>query len=160
MISEKDLAEKLTPAHLQKVIPESEKDLKSGIGEVKKPVVTDNDPKLQKEYTFDFNWKDGRGKVWTGKFTNKVLSIREKQMAGVMRAKLADGLSADALDPLTVEINLMVSHLSYSLIKRPIWADDLLALENVNLLQEIYLEVASHEATFLGYIKSSAEGKE
>lgn len=113
-----------------------------------------NNPKMQKHYTFMFSWKDGNGKLWQGNFTNKVLSIKERQLMGIMRARMSGGLAIDSIDPLTQELNLIIAHLTFSLVKRPKWASDLQALENIKLLQEIYLEVSSHEAMFLGYGQS------
>lgn len=152
------------PDHLRSALPESIDDLKSAIsrkveleaGEV--PEKELSDPRMQREYSFDFQWKDGRGKIWKGKFTNKILSIRDRQLMGIMRSNLAAGISPANLDALTAEINLMVAHLSFSLSARPKWAEDLLALDDVRLLQEIYTEVVKHEGTFLGYAKGTAEG--
>lgn len=157
--------EKLTkPDHLRPLIPEEIDSLKEAISKKVESLadgVPENeaeDPRAQREYTFDFRWKDGRGKVWAGKFTNRVLNIRDRQLMGIMRSNLAAGISPTNLDALTAEINLMVSHLSFSLVSRPKWAEDLLALDDVRLLQEIYTEVVSHESTFLGYAKGSATG--
>jgi hypothetical protein len=156
--------EKLTkPEHLRSMIPEELETIKEAIGRRMESLaegVPENEkeadnPRLQREYTFDFRWKDGRGKVWTGSFTNRVLSIRDRQLMGIMRSNLGAGISPTNLDGLTAEINLMVAHLSFSLVSRPKWAEDLLALDDVRLLQEIYTEVVSHESTFLGYAKSS-----
>lgn len=164
--TEKELVERLTPKHLEG-IPETEAELKKEVKENsrkttsldKKETDPEHDPKSYNEYTFDFDWTDGRGKVWKGKFVNKILTIGDKQSVGIMRARLADGLPVESIDPLTQEINLMVSHLAFSLKQRPKWAEDLLALNNVALLQEIYLEVASHEAIFLGYKANIKEGE-
>jgi len=158
--------ERLTrPEHLQPLIPEEIDDLKKAISSKIEGIadgVPENEaegPRSQREHTFDFRWKSGRGKVWAGKFTNRVLNIRDRQLMGIMRSNLAAGISPSNLDALTAEINLMVSHLSFSLVSRPKWAEDLLALDDVRLLQEIYMEVVSHESTFLGYAKgSSASG--
>jgi hypothetical protein len=68
-----------------------------------------------------------------------------------MRARLAGGLPQESLDPLTREINLMVSHLAFSLVEKPVWAEELRDLDDVRLLQAIYEEVLSHEASFHGY---------
>lgn len=139
------------PKHL---IEASTEELKNEVNKSilnKEPEINIDDPKFQEEYSFEFNWKDGRNKIWSGHFVNKILSISELQAVGVLRAKLSGGLDFASLDPLTSEINLMVSHLSYSLIEKPKWAEDLRSLLDVSLLQEIYGEVASHEATFFGY---------
>ena len=106
------------------------------------------DPKSQKQYSFHVRYVDAGGEIWEGDFTNKILSIKDRQLVGVIRARLGGGLPAGTLDPLTEEINLMAAHMGVSLVKRPKWADDLQALDCVRLLQAIYKEVASHEAKF------------
>src|SRR4030042_1925301 len=116
------------------------------------------DPKAQREYIFDFEWKDPHGKVWKGKFTNKVPDIRTRQLVGALRAQLGNNLPAEALDLATQEINLVIAHMTFSLIKRPKWAEDLGALYDFQLLPAIYQEVANHEATFLGYGSLTAAG--
>lgn len=118
-----------------------------------KPPVPENDPRHQKEYTFEFKWTDGRGKVWQGTFRNRILSMRERSMAGIMRARLAGGQPYESLDILTREINLMVAHMTFSLAEddRPEWAKDLNAIDDVRLLQALYDEVLKHENTFFGW---------
>lgn len=119
-----------------------------------------DDPRANKEFTFQFKWKDTAGKVWKGEFTNKILTIRDRQHVGITRAKLAGGLDYRSIDPLTEEINLITAHLMYSLTKTPEWAKDLMALEDVSLLQALYTEVASHEAYFFGYGSPASESQE
>lgn len=144
------LQERLTPSHL---IPETEEALREEIKEIsseaKKPEDA-TDPRDSVEYAFELNFEDGKGKVWKGRFVNKILSIRERQMVGVMRARLTGGAPYESMDPLTSEINLMVTHLTTSLKERPEWAKDLLTLTNYEILQAIYLEVDSHESKFHG----------
>lgn len=150
----KDVAKQVeraaVPSHL---IEASTEELKASVEESmedKKEEIDPNDPRLEESYTFNFKWKDGRGKLWEGTFTNKILSIKEQQGVGVMRATLSGGVDARALDVYTAEINAMIAHLSFSLIQTPKWADDLRELKDVKLLQAIYQEVADHEAMFFG----------
>lgn len=142
-----DLAERLRADHL------SEHELKAEIEQTdpkqEEPKFDPNDPKAQEEYTFQFKWKDGRGKSWEGEFTDKILSIGSRQMVGALRARFSN-VSFDRLDALTAHINMMIAHLTFSLTKRPEWAKDLRELHNIDLIQAIYDEVASHEATFFG----------
>jgi len=151
-VDKEKMARRLEPNHLKDV---TEADIKAELDQAREkpsePQENLNDPKLSKEYPFQFSWTNGRGKIWKGAFTNKILSIRERQMVGVMRARLAAGMPLESLDSMTQEINLMVSHLSFSLTERPEWAKDLLELDDVQLLQEIYMEVLRHEATFRGH---------
>jgi hypothetical protein len=83
-------------------------------------------------------------------FTSKILSIADRQNMGVMRSRMQGGAPIESLDALTLEINLIVAHLTYSLTARPEWAEDLLAVSDVSLLQAVYEEVAGHEAYFHG----------
>jgi len=145
----------INPPHLQ--------ELKKDIAEKQKPKKVEpdpiEDPRAKREYPFHFSWTDGSGKVWEGSFTNRILSIRDRQNVGVMRSRLQAGVPVESLDELTYEINLMVAHMSYSIVKCPDWAEDLLSLTDVRLLQAIYEEVIAHEAFFLGYLKTP-EGSE
>ena len=157
-----DLVKRLEPTHLKEAVDatkgkaELEKQLEAPDEEAEKKS-SKNDPKLNKKYPFKFHWKDGRGKVWKGDFVNEVLSIRQRQMVGVLRARMAAGVPIEALDEMTQEINLMVAHLTYSLVERPDWANDLQALDDIRLIQELYGEVLTHEATFLGFREPEAQ---
>jgi hypothetical protein len=154
-IDAQELASRLQPKHLE--VPEVQaiqetliEDVPSASGPAKP------DPKDNREYPFEFQYKDGKGKLWKGQFTNRVLSIRDRQTVGVIRARLGHNTPVAALDEMTQEMNLIIGHLSVSLIERPDWAKDLQALDDIALLQQLYLEVASHEAQFLGYAKNSS----
>lgn len=117
------------------------------------------DLRNEDHYTFKLNWKSGTGKVWTGEFTNRVLTIKDRRLMGIMRSRLAGGLSLDSLDALTAEINLILAHLSFSLERRPKWAEKLEDLHDPELLRAIYKEVSAHEEIFLGW-RSAEEGSE
>lgn len=110
-----------------------------------------DNPKLRDAYVFNINWTDPRGRKWAGEFKNKILTVAQREAAGVMRAQLAGGLPATSLDDLTREINLMVAHMEFSLIERPEWAKDLRGLLDTRILYRLYEEVADHEATFFGW---------
>jgi hypothetical protein len=145
-----DLQDQLTPSHL---IPETEEGLREVADEAitkKDDTEPGKDPRDSVEYQFNLDFKDGRGKTWQGKFINRILTIRDRQLVGIMRARLTGGSPHESLDPLTAEINLMVTHLTQSLKERPLWAKDLLAITNYEVLQAIYLEVDSHESWFHG----------
>lgn len=148
-MEEKDLKEKVK--HL---IDASTEDLLEETIESQKEKVVD-DPKLNEEYEFDFNWKDKRGNKFGGHFKNKILTIGEQQAVGVLRSTLSGGVAPSSLDLMTNELNLMIAHLSISLIVKPKWAEDLRKLKHIELLQELYQEVASHEAMFFGDGESS-----
>lgn len=158
-ISESEITDRLTAKHLKDEIPENTEDLKQTIEiTVDEKKWFKDDPKMEKKYTFSINWKDAHGKLWEGTFVNKILSIRERQMVGVMRSRLGNALPPEALDVSTQELNLMIAHLSFSLEKKPDWAEDLRDLDHVELLQNIYVEVMAHEATFFGRELHTSEG--
>jgi hypothetical protein len=115
------------------------------------------DPRGEKYYTFQLDFKDARGKVWNGQFTTKILTVHERQQVGVMRSMLGAGQPLPSLDALTAELNLIVAHMTYSLTEKPDWAENLRQLENPRILQAIYAEVDSHESYFLGW--GEVEGK-
>ena len=54
------------------------------------PIAPNEDPKSQLEYSFDFKFKDVRGKEWQGPFTNRILSIRQRQQQKVLKARLLE----------------------------------------------------------------------
>jgi hypothetical protein len=154
-----NIADRLQPKHLVNLIPDDTEELKKQIeadspaGDPAKIPAPENPEKLaksQKEYTFTLNWTDGRGKTWAGKFTSRILSIRDRARVGLMRARLNGGLPVESIDAYTAEINFMVANLAFCLAEKPEWANDLMSLDNVELLQALYKEVASHEATFFG----------
>lgn len=153
MKSETTVDEEFRMDHLANDIPDTTEELKKEVSEkAEEEEPPKEDPKTQKEYTFQFKWVEpGTNKVFAGEFTNKILNIKTRSRVGVMRARLAQGQPLEALDELTAEINLMVAHMSFSLEKVPEWANDLGSLTSFRLLQEIYGEVLAHEATFHGY---------
>lgn len=122
---------------------------------------TKPNPRTEEEYVFDFKWKDARGEVWKGKFKNQILSVGQQQLVGALQAQMGGGQPYITLDAMTQEINLMVAWMTFSLDPkaRPSWAKDFRALKSVSLLQALYGEVASHEATFHGLVKVEASGK-
>lgn len=107
-----------------------------------------DDPKDQKEYTFEFSFQNRRGKRWKGTFINRILSIRQKQQVKVLKAQLSGCLPVQSLDADIWALNEIIAHMTISLIKRPDWADELTDLYDEELLEALYKEVASHEAFF------------
>jgi len=161
-----ELVDRFEPRHLRDApVPEKTEDLKAEVEKAVDPPPPDpekpdlNDPKLKEEYAFTMDFTDARGGRHVGDFVNKILSIRERQMAGVMRARLNGALPPESLDPMTDELNLMVSHMAFSLVKRPVWANELRDLNDPAILQELYKEVLSHEATFLGWGRAEGTGE-
>lgn len=154
MNKEQDIVKRLAPTHLTEEITHSTEQLKKEVeaatSEPTREPPTPDDPRAKREYPFDFKWKSPNGKLWKGHFVNKILSIADRQNVGLMRARLGGGMPSDSLDGFTHEINLIIAHLTYSLVESPDWAQDLRELNEVPLIQALYMEVASHEATFFG----------
>jgi len=127
--------------------------------EVKKKTRMD-DPRALPEYTFEFKYKDGSGKDWSGEFVSKIPTIQDRQGIGILRAQLSGGLPSNSLDPLTSELNLIIAELTFRLKERPKWAENLRAILDFGLVQALYEEVASHEAFFFGWSEAKGSGAE
>ena len=112
------------------------------------------DPKMQEKYTFDFAHTDGRGKVWSGKFTNKILNGMERRKRGLLRASLCGGIPITALDGDTYAEAVEEAHLKFSLTECPGWAKDLSKLYDGMIQSKLYEEALSHEDTFCGRRKN------
>ena len=163
----KEIIDKFTPEHISQQIPKSMEELKESVQKNKeqaeepeeKPEKPDENLKTHSEYTFDFDWTSPTGKRYKGKFTNKILTIGERQDVGLARARLTGGLPAYSFDEFTREINMIIAHLTFSLVRSPDWAKDLTELPEVSVLHEIYTEVASHEAIFFGRTENKKESE-
>jgi len=121
--------------------------------------IPNDNPKDRKEYTFQFDWTDARGHRWLGEFTNRILSIRERQRQKVLKAQMSGNVPVQALDADAWTLNEMISHMTISLIKRPDWAKHLDDLLDEVLIEQLYEEVASHEATFHRRGEDSGKGE-
>ena len=109
------------------------------------------DPKAQEEYTFPFKWTDANGKLWKGTFTNRVLTHSDRQWVGALQSEWQLGKPHDSMDPEVAAMNYMLAHMAATLKGDEDWAKDLRKLHSTDLIQELYKEVASHEATFHGH---------
>lgn len=124
------------------------------------PPTEEADPRHEREWTFPFSWRDGRNKLWVGRFTHTIPSIGERIQLGVLEGRLLGGTNAEAIDPLTRELAMIVAHFTFCLKALDTdWAKDWRTLENPGLLQQLWSEVASHEAIFFGLRKAPTEGK-
>lgn len=110
------------------------------------------DPRDAKEYTFDFRYEDSRGQAWSGKFTNRILTIKQRRAVKILKGQMAGGVSTAAIDADIWELNEMIAHLMVSLDRGapdyPAWAKDFDALHDERVIYALYEEVASHEARF------------
>lgn len=148
MASATSIDERLTPTHL---IPDTEEGMREEVVEAQAKIdepEQKKDPRAAKEYSFNLDFKDGCGRNWQGRFVNRILTIHDRQLVGIMRARLTGGMPFDSMDPLVAEINHIVTHLTQSLQDRPSWAKNMLSFTDYELLQAIYEEVDSHESHF------------
>lgn len=148
-ITSEILKQRIVSDHLQTSIAEAKQEAEQAVVKAVDPAPK-ADPKMLREYLFEFKFTTPGGKVFTGTFTNKILNVREKELVGIMRARLSGGIAYEVLDTFTKELNMMVSHLSISLKEKPDWAKDLLDLDE-EVIHALYAHVAEHEATFRGY---------
>lgn len=131
-------------------IREAEEAAKCQSGGTEQPLERKDDPKAQEEYTWQFDWTDGRGRRWHGTFRNRVVTIHQKRQIGLMRAHLLGGLPLSSVDLETQALIHMVAWLQTSLVLRPSWFEKPDELNNAVLIGKVFDQVASHEATFHG----------
>lgn len=123
--------------------------------------IEERDPKERREYTFNFEHTDERGKVWKGAFTNQCLSPNQKLQVGVLKASILGRLPYESVDAYTRELAERIAHMTISLIRRPEWARELGDLMDENIIHRLYdQEVLSHEATFHRRPEDTNKGEE
>lgn len=153
------LEDKLTPKHLLDLATDEQRKKVDEDAETakKREEAQRKEAMRQREYTFRFRWPKEEDKPvrYAGIFTSKMISIKERQRIGVLRAQYAMGIPPEALDPMTHQLNLMLATLAFALDMTrpdfPDWAKDLGALDDPNIVTAIYEEVLAHELTFLGH---------
>lgn len=100
--------------------------------------------------TFDLDYVDKRGHRWRGRFTTHILTMREQVQIGLVRARMAGGVSPDQLDVLTANMLEMLAHLTIAVDEAPAWFKNIENFRDQVLLEKIYAEVAQHERRFHG----------
>jgi len=84
-----------------------------------------------------------------GTFVNDILTPRMNITVGSVKSQLLAGASATTLDGGTQVTAEKIAHLSVSLSEKPDWFEPQ-SFEDSKVLELIYQEAASHEATFWG----------
>jgi hypothetical protein len=111
-----------------------------------------SDPKAAEQYEFVVSVKDGAGKVWSGTFKNRILTIEDRVNVGLTQATLVSGIPWSSLDPETQALTEVMAHLAKSLVDKPRWfvlsGPD--AIRNTRILNAVFREVTAHEAFFRG----------
>ena len=112
------------------------------------------------EHTFEMPNLKGKvtGRVYSGNFTFKRLSIGDKGRAEVLRAKLNGDLKS--IDPEIDILHDMLSFLRYGLILFPDWWRECgfgLELYDINVIEFLYKEVMDFEAKWLKGISDDSD---
>lgn len=147
------LKARLEPSHLKPDIEELKKSVEGkstpdGDEEAKDKKAA-LDPRSKTPYTFQLSYEDPRDKKWEGQFTTKILNVNEERMSGIMQAQLCGGIAYENLDPYTLEIGFVISHLAFSLTEKPKWWDGLLERpDSFMVAQAVMREVRSYEEWF------------
>ena len=124
-------------------------------------IPTAANPKALEVYEFTIDVVDGAGKRWTGQFKNQILDMDQRVEVGCTQARLCGGIPFMALDPDTLALAEMMAHLFVSLLEKPKWfvTSGEGAIKNVRVLNAVYSEVATHEATFRGSASSAQKSE-
>ncbi len=102
----------------------------------------------KKFYTFPIS-VDSCGKTLAGSFTNRILTNNERMSRDVKAAQMRMGQPFECFSEEARYRQEITAHLIVSLDgDRPDWAEDLGAIEDLNVLIAIYEEVDKHETTF------------
>lgn len=151
-------SERLRMTHLEGGL----EDMKASIEAAAKPAASPDDAMDEESYTFEFAYADSRGVKWEGSFTNHILSIEEQGFVSVLRAKLQGGQPIDAIDTGVLELNLALSHMTFSLDEknRPEWAkaNKLMKLKDASIVLELFAKVRAHEARYFRRPTDPGEG--
>ena len=131
----------------------------SGEAEAEAEAAPKADPRDSERWTFQFEYKDPRGKVWSGTFTNKILTVAEQQAANALTGRFAGGVPVEALEPGARELNAGLAHMTYSLEESAEWAKDLRALHDTSLVLSLWTKVWSHEAHYFRLIPAEDPSK-
>ncbi len=107
-----------------------------------------DDPKMAEKYRFTIDHPAGGGRRYVGDFVNKVLTIGERKLVGVIRSRQASGVALESLTPEVFNLFFITSWLSVSLVERPKWAEDFDKLHDTSVIEAVFSEVASHEKCF------------
>lgn len=129
--------------------------------EIDQEKADEQNPMLKEEYIFDFKYKDGRGRVWSGKFKNKIVNVMNRQGIGALQAQWQLGIAHACFDPEISSMNYILAHMAVSLevVQGGEWAGDMRQLTDIDLIQALYAEVSAHEATFHGRRPAQESGK-
>ncbi|RYF11742.1 MAG: hypothetical protein EOO40_02705 [Deltaproteobacteria bacterium] len=153
-----NIAQALDMSHLR----EEKERVDREYAELNKPPETEtkaNPAFLQPEATFTVNYTDWRGKVYSGQFTNKVLTVGQKIKVDVLRARRMMNTPRDAMTDNIAGLLLMVSWMEESLTARPKWAANFWDLYDERIVEAVFTHVAEHEKFFHGRDQDTGAGE-
>lgn len=117
------------------------------------------DPRLERVYSFDFDFTPDRGMPLRGKFVNHALNVGDQGRVGVAFSGLNGGQPLNSIPRDTALLHQAIAHMSFSLKERPKWAKNLAALDDPDIIYALFAEVAEHQRIFLGRPSASEEGE-
>lgn len=120
------------------------------VGQKPAPSIAD-DPKMRDTYAFDIKWTDGREKVWSGRFVNKILSIRERKMFANLLTRQTGNAPLGSIPENAFTLVYTTCWMDISLQARPEWFRDMDSLLDEGLIEAVFEEVAAHERCFHGH---------
>lgn len=107
--------------------------------------------------TFRFEYKADDGEVYSGQFTTKRLSIKDRGRIGVKKSQLMGGMycvrddnnnpTGQGVDEDTDYLNAMIAHLEVCLEQSPEWFN-LEELADISVVHAVYKEVMDFEMSF------------
>ena len=130
----------------------------AGDGAVR-PSATAVDPRWSEEWTFSFCSETRRGKVYAGKFTNRVLTTGESTQVASLAARILGGAAHEAVAPGARIVAGAIAHMSFSLWTRaapgrapefggPSWAKDLREILDQEVVLALWDKILEHENAF------------
>lgn len=138
------LHEKLSMPSLEETKREAEQALRP------KPAEAIDSPKMAEKYRFTVDHEAAGGRRYKGEFVNRILSIGDRRLVGIMRARQSAGV---AVESLTLEEFQTINYscwVTLSLEEKPEWFADPDKLLDPSAFFAVVQEVTAHEATFHG----------
>lgn len=153
-----NLDDRLHPHHLTAPSPADIHEAVKEKAAEAKDETPDQDPRSKPKYTFRIHYVTARGDVYDGEFVVRIPTVADRDMIHIIQAGMKGGYPDESFGSLARELHLIQAHLQVCLESRPAWANKLGEIYDFALLQEIFREVRSHEAYFLGWTESSPQG--
>jgi hypothetical protein len=139
------IEDRLKMTHLDDDVEDLE-DLKKQIDAEKLPPTSKEEEIPDEEtWTFQLAFTDTRGVLWAGEFTTTILDLETQRKVAIMRSRLQGGMPIASIDVGIIDMNLVISHMTFALTHRPQWAKDLLKLKDAEIVYAIWEKVKAHE---------------